>query len=302
MSSPTLLHHFLQRAAQTGPERPFLVHEEERASYGATEASANRVARVLLEEGLVRGDRVALLAGNSRFYVEAYYGILKAGCIAAPLNTAVDGPGLADVLQRCGARALMSGRRLEKATHAAFVAGARPELVLAEDPERMGELVQTRCFGLAERADSVSAEPPALSLSDECVASIVFTSGSTGTPRGATLSHRNLVANTQSIVSYLELQPEDRVLALLPFYYVYGKSLLNTHAAAGGCVAIENRFMYPNTALDTLERESCTGLAGVPSTFAILLNRSTLANRPLAHLRYVTQAGGAMSPTLTRRL
>jgi acyl-CoA synthetase (AMP-forming)/AMP-acid ligase II len=121
-------------------------------------------------------------------------------------------------------------------------------------------------------------------------------------PQGATLSHGAIAANTRSIVQYLELGEDDRVLALLPFYYVYGKSLLNTHACCGGSLAIENRFLYPNVALDTLEREQCTGLSGVPSTFAILLNRSTFAERAMPSLRYVTQAGGAMSPELARRL
>ena len=302
MSSPRLVHHFLERAAQGGPARDFLVHEKERASYGSVEAGANRVARVLIAEGMARGDRVALLAANSRFYVEAYYGTLKAGCIAVPLNTAADGPGLAACLGRCGARALLVGRRFAKPTRAAFLAGAGPDLVLGEEFSQVEGLPGARSFDLAERASGESAEPPGLALHDDDVASIVFTSGSTATPRGATLSHRNLVANTGSIVSYLELRPDDSILALLPFYYVYGKSLLNTHAAAGGRVVIENRFMFPNTALDTLEREACSGLAGVPSTFAILLNRSTLADRALPHLRYVTQAGGAMSPALTRRL
>jgi long-chain acyl-CoA synthetase len=91
-------------------------------------------------------------------------------------------------------------------------------------------------------------------------------------------------------------------MAVLPFHYVYGKSLLNTHVAVGGSVVIENRFMYPQEALDTLEREEATGFSGVPSTFAILLNKSNLASRTLPSLRYVTQAGGAMAPDLTRRL
>jgi acyl-CoA synthetase (AMP-forming)/AMP-acid ligase II len=116
------------------------------------------------------------------------------------------------------------------------------------------------------------------------------------------LSHGNLLANTRSITRYLELEANDRVLCLLPFFYVYGKSLLNTHACVGGSLVLENQFVYPNVALDTLEREACTGLSGVPSTFAILLNRSTFAERKLESLRYVTQAGGAMSKELTRRL
>jgi acyl-CoA synthetase (AMP-forming)/AMP-acid ligase II len=92
------------------------------------------------------------------------------------------------------------------------------------------------------------------------------------------------------------------VFVVLPFHYVYGKSLLNTHVAAGGSVVIENRFLFPQRALDHLDESAATGFSGVPSTFAILLNRSNLADRNLPHLRYVTQAGGAMAPELQRRL
>ena len=133
-------------------------------------------------------------------------------------------------------------------------------------------------------------------------AAIVYTSGSTGRPKGATLRHANIVANTASIVEYLELTPYDRVMVVLPFHYVYGKSLLNTHVAVGGSVVIENGFLFPHKALDTLEKSEATGFSGVPSTFAILLNRSNIASRELPHLRYVTQAGGAMAPQLQRRL
>jgi acyl-CoA synthetase (AMP-forming)/AMP-acid ligase II len=116
------------------------------------------------------------------------------------------------------------------------------------------------------------------------------------------LSHANIVANTSSIVEYLGLSSTDGVLVVLPFHYVYGKSLLNTHVAVGGRVILENRFMFPQEALNTMERREATGFSGVPSSFAILLNKSNIAERELPHLRYVTQAGGAMAPELQRRL
>ncbi|MCA9676701.1 MAG: AMP-binding protein, partial [Myxococcales bacterium] len=178
-------------------------------------------------------------------------------------------------------------------------------IVMAAGPA-MAALGKAAPLGLrlvaAGDADELPAEPLDLALEPDDVASIIYTSGSTGRPRGATLTHGNLVANVRSICAYLELTEDDRVLAVLPFYYVYGKSVLNTAVAVGATVVVENRFQYPNVALDTLERERCTGFAGVPSTFAILVNRSNLAERALTDLRWVTQAGGGMSPALTRRL
>jgi acyl-CoA synthetase (AMP-forming)/AMP-acid ligase II len=116
------------------------------------------------------------------------------------------------------------------------------------------------------------------------------------------LSHRNLVSNTQATVQYLRLTGDDSVLVILPFYYIYGNSLLLTHIATGGHFVIDNRFMYPEVVLDSLEESKATGFAGVPSTFMIALNKSTIAKRELADLKYITQAGGAMAPEVTRRL
>ena len=91
-------------------------------------------------------------------------------------------------------------------------------------------------------------------------------------------------------------------MAALPFYYVYGKTLLNTHFMAGGSVVINNRFAFPNAVVKEMVEKEVTGFAGVPSTFAILMNRSTFTKTHIPTLRYVTQAGGTMAPALTGRL
>jgi acyl-CoA synthetase (AMP-forming)/AMP-acid ligase II len=128
------------------------------------------------------------------------------------------------------------------------------------------------------------------------LAAIIYTSGSTGEPRGVMLSHRNFVANARSIVHYLGLTDSDRAMSILPFYYVYGLSVLHSHLAVGGSVVIDNRFTFPNVVLEAMRQHRVTGFAGVPSTFALLLHRSALESISLPDLRYVTQAGGAMSP------
>ncbi len=91
-------------------------------------------------------------------------------------------------------------------------------------------------------------------------------------------------------------RPADRVMCVLPFYYVYGLSLLHTHLAVGGSLVIENRSAFPNVVLDAMHEHQVTGFAGVPSTFALMLHRSNLDTAALPSLRYVTQAGGGMPP------
>lgn len=300
----SLVHQFLEQQSQANPDAVLAVEGKARTTYGEIELAANRVAWGLIEQGVERGDRVGLLAVNSRQYVESYYGILKAGGIAVALNAAADWKTHRKLLNLCEARGLICGDRLSRRAERLETV-RRLEFILGAASEWEGKLndhPRCRLLDVRNLLTAMNDRRPDVALAETDRAAIVYTSGSTGQPKGVTLTHRNLVANTHSIVEYLRLTSDDRVMVVLPFHYVYGKSLLNTHVAAGGSVVIENRFMFPQKALDTLEATAATGLSGVPSTFAILLNRSNLAERPLPALRYVTQAGGAMAPELQRRL
>ncbi|MBN2508848.1 MAG: AMP-binding protein, partial [Spirochaetales bacterium] len=116
------------------------------------------------------------------------------------------------------------------------------------------------------------------------------------------LSHLNLVSNMRSIAEYLNLSARDRIMMILPHFYIYGLSLVLTHTLVGGSIVLDNRFLYPNVILDTMKETEATGFAGVPSTFSILLSRSTLSDARFPALRYVTQAGGAMPPAVQKEV
>ena len=300
----TLLTDFLETAADRDPDQVCLVEGPDRATYGQVAQGARQTARVLLSEGLGRGDRVALLAANSRFWVESYFGILLAGGVVVPINTAANGRLLGFFLRDAGARMLVLGAGSQRALRGGLDGLQQTLLLLTEGPQHYagGLPPPIRLRDLQAAKVEVDDRPIDAGVTGRDVACIVYTSGSTGRPRGATLTHLNCVTNARAVVRYLRLTPADRVLAVLPFYYIYGKSVLDTHIVSGATVVIENRFLYPQKALDTLGQERCTGFSGVPSSFAILLNRSNFAERRFEHLRYVTQAGGPMSPALTRRL
>jgi len=116
------------------------------------------------------------------------------------------------------------------------------------------------------------------------------------------LRHRNLLANTRSTVEYLELSEHDKIMVVLPFFYSYGNSILLTHIAVGGTLVVNQSFLYPNVILEQMIAEGVTGFSGVPSSFAILLNRSAIRDYSFPQLRYLTQAGAAMSPALAKNL
>lgn len=297
-----LIPDLLAASARKFPDKPALWHKGGWTTYAALDAMAGKVAAFLLEAGIRRGDRVGLLYENSPEYVASHFGILKAGAVNVSLNTETTADTIAHLLADCGAAALIVSRRL--APLAAAAAERLPSLrvVLTDLPAAGSFPARLRTAALEEVFSGPAVALPPCPSVDIDLAAIVYTSGSTGKPKGVMLSHLNLVSNNRSIVEYLGIGPEDRVLSVLPFYYIYGTSLLYTHFSAGGSVVLENRFAYPNVALDTLQQTACTGFAGVPSTFAILLGKSTLKKRRFESLRYVTQAGGAMAPSMQKEV
>jgi acyl-CoA synthetase (AMP-forming)/AMP-acid ligase II len=137
---------------------------------------------------------------------------------------------------------------------------------------------------------------------DATLAQLLYTSGTTGDPKGVMLSHANVAANTDAVIAYLELAPQDTVVSVLPFYYAYGASVLHTHLASGACIVLGPSMVFPIQVLDAVQRHRATGFSGVPSTYVLLLDMLERRGHDLASLRYLTQAGGAMAPAVADRV
>jgi len=299
-----LIPNLLESTAGRFPNKDALWYKQEWMTYAQLETYANRLARALRKLGVKQCDRVALLYENSFYYVIAHFAIFKAGAVSVSLNTETSAQSLAYLLHDCEAKAIFAaGKYLPllaqteaQLSHLEHVFTDRDALAFPPGFTRL------RAAAIEDLWSQGPGDPPSCEVKEADLASLVYTSGSTAKPKGVMLSHQNLVSNAQAVLQYMQLTPEDRVLCVLPFYYIYGTSLLYTHFAAGGSVVIENRFAYPNVALDTLEKTAASGFAGVPSTFAILLTKSTLRRRVFPSLRYVTQAGGAMAPALQKEV
>lgn len=313
MGHTKFVHSFLEDSAVRLPDKDALFASGRWHTYGDLNARANQLAHLLMKRGLQKGDRVALLIENSAEYVVSYYAVLKAGGATVALNTENTADDIGYIAGDCGVRFLIAGYRTaaralipassDPAT-AAFAGNISLEafLIWNGPADLPSGLLGRPVIGLPEAIEAFPGHDAAVRLIDLDIASIVYTSGSTGKPRGAVLSHLNIVANTRSIVDYLGLTPEDRILVVLPFHYIYGKSLLNTHFFVGGSVVVDNRFLYPNVILQTMKDQEVTGFAGVPSTYTILLTRSNLKTSTFPKLRYVTQAGGAMAPSVQKEV
>ena len=292
-AAPPLVHGFLETSAARDPGRTAVVHEGSRASYGDLNAWANRLAHGLAAEGVRPGDRVVLLSENCIAYVVSYYGALKAGAVVASLNSDIKPDALADLIGDLEPRAIVVSPRLERTVRALEASTLRGVTVMVPGSSPRAARPAAPHSPLPA---SLPSHNPGLAIAPSSCAAIIYTSGSAGKPKGVMLSHANIVANTRAIIEYLDLAPSDIQMVVLPFFYVMGKSLLNTHIAVGGTVVINNKFAYPAAVLKQMVEERVTGFSGVPSTYAHLLFKSPLAayRDKLPALRYCSQAGGHM--------
>ena len=295
----TLVPELLAASAARRPDAPAIVDGPRVASYGELDGLTNRFANALARAGVRPHDRVVIALENSIELVAAYLGTMKAGAVAVPLPPGPKSDRLAAALVDCAPAAAVIDAATARAVDATHPLAAVRSLFVA-GRLKPGQVLPRPAMAFDSALIDAGAEPPGAGVNDIDLAAIIYTSGSTGEPRGVMLTHRNIVSNARSIVSYLHLTEDDRVMCVLPFYYVYGLSLLHTHLAVGGSVVLDNRFVFPNIVLRAMKEHAVTGFAGVPSTFALLLHRSELETAVLPALRYVTQAGGAMPVTQIR--
>lgn len=231
-----------------------------------------------LENEFGQNKNILLLSVNNLFFLTAYFAIIKSGNICIPLDPNIE---------------------KENFTYISDI--TCPVLVfMTRDIERKLAPGSKNCIFPDTLIDLKSEKKPVGTKKEfdrETCAEIIFTSGSTGKPKGVMISHKNLIANTESILNYLHLTENDRMLVVLPFYYCYGLSLLHTHVRVGGSIVFNNSFIFIGGVINNLRDHKCTGFAGVPSHFQILLRKSdNFKKTAFPHLRYVTQAGGKLAP------
>lgn len=199
-----------------------------------------------IKSSVGKEQKVLLIANNSLFFVISYLAILKSGNVCVPLNPTTSESIIEFIAKQCESQL-------------AFVHSGYATKFNTLAPTLVDEATQQSIL-----SDTAPVEyKRKKAFPSDQLAAIIYTSGSTALPKGVMLSHRNLRANTTSIVSYLSLTQDDRMLAVLPFYYCYGLSLLHTHLRVGGSLVFNNSFIMLNTVLDDLLNHRCTGFAGV---------------------------------------
>lgn len=252
------------------------VIDKNKISYREIYGGVNYVTYLLQENGCSKENSVLVISDNSVFFIKTYFGIIKNGSICVPVNPTISENDMRYIMDILKIKIVFCQKKYRNKVDKIV---CRDTMVYSEE---------------SIWASKDETNPSGFIDEKEDTALIMFTSGSTSKPKGVMLTHYNLMYNTNSIIEYLKLTKNDRVEVVLPFYYCYGTSLLNTHFRCGGSLVINNRFMFPETVIEDIKKYNCTGFAGVPSTYQILLRMTSIKTAKLHSLRYVTQAGGRL--------
>ncbi|MEV8036096.1 long-chain fatty acid--CoA ligase [Streptomyces sp. NPDC086182] len=263
-------------------ERVAVRHDDDTLTYAGLDDASARVAALLRDRGLLPGDRVAMTMPNVPLFPVLYYGIMRAGGVVVPMNPLLKAREVAFTLRDCGARiALVFPLFAEEVTKAAAETGTD---CLVTDPEAFDALL---------RGHEPMRDTP--DRSDDDAALILYTSGTTGTPKGAELSHRNLASNTLTTSeTLLQVGPDDVLFGGLPLFHAFGQTCgLNTAVAAGATLTLLPRF-DPRSALEIIARDEVTVFLGVPTMYAALLHAELPEGFDTGRLRLAVSGGSAL--------
>ncbi|OCA99344.1 class I adenylate-forming enzyme family protein [Clostridium beijerinckii] len=264
--------------------------DKKNISYSDLYCKVLMISHNIKKINIVKEDKILLISENSPFFIESYFGIIKSGCTCIPLNPTLSKNDIEYIINSCNPKVIFIEKRFLDNMRSLI----NKDIKIVTEETLNNLLLDKECTSNNREEKEIDSK--------NSVAVILFTSGSTARPKGVMLTHHNLCHNTNSIIEYLSLNREDRIEVVLPFYYCFGTSLLHTHLRVGGSLVINNKFMFPETVLDDIEKYECTGFAGVPSNYQILLRKSSIKDRNLKSLRYVAQAGGRLPDSFIKEL
>src|SRR4051794_6213386 len=287
MSSNNLAGILIDTVAEHG-DRPALKLDDTVVTYAQLDEGSARVAAMLAEKGVEPGDRVGVMLPNVPYFAVVYYGILRAGGVAVPMNPLLKGREVKFYVEDAGAKLLFAWGGFEDAARQGADEGGA-ELVLV-NPGEFEELVASHDpdTDVAERADDDTAV-------------LLYTSGTTGAPKGAELTHENLRKNCElSARTLAQATQDDVLLGALPLFHSFGQTCgLNASVSVGACLSMIPRF-HPVKALQIIERDGVTVFQGVPTMYHAMLNADDRDSIDVSSLRACMSGGAAMPVEVMR--
>lgn len=293
------VEQFLRESAERFPEKIALVSDTRRLTYRELDDLSDRLATVLVQHGIKRGERVVIFMDNCWKTVVGIFAVLKAGAVFSPINPTTKANKLAYVMNNCRAAALITQTRQIATARAALTEARSVRLTLVADAPADLSIRGGIDFDEALTGDDELPCYPGITLD---LAMLVYTSGSTGFPKGVMMTHQNVVAAATSITTYLENKPDDIILSVLPISFDYGLYQILMSVKVGATLVLEKSFTFPQAVFQKLAAERVTGFPIVPTMAALILQMKNLQPGAFPHLRYLTNTAAALPPTHIRRL
>ncbi|CAM5672736.1 AMP-binding protein OS=Streptomyces tendae OX=1932 GN=GUR47_30920 PE=3 SV=1 [Streptomyces tendae] len=295
----------LDRAIAAHPGREALVDvpSGRRWTYAEFGAAVDEVARGLLAKGVTKGDRVGVWAVNCPEWVLVQYATARIGVIMVNVNPAYRAHELEYVLRQSGITLLVASLAHKSSDYRAIVEQVRGRCPALRETVYIGDpswdaLIAGAASVPRERAEALAAE-----LSCDDPVNIQYTSGTTGFPKGATLSHHNILNNGYWVGRTVGYTEQDRVCLPVPFYHCFGMVMGNLGATShGACIVIPAPSFEPAATLEAVQRERCTSLYGVPTMFIAELNLPGFASYDLTSLRTGIMAGSPCPVEVMKRV
>ncbi|MDF2679622.1 MAG: long-chain fatty acid--CoA ligase [Brevibacillus sp.] len=282
------LNENLKRSAHDFPDRPAYVFQGESTTYAELDQQVEFLAASLAKRGIGKGDAVALLLDNRPHFVSAYYAILRVGAAVVPMNPVYTPREIEYIMSNSKAKAVIALSALEP-----VLSGMKDQL---SDLEL---LIYTEAAGdeltvdqLIQEQETQYDEPE---RDENDLAVILYTSGTTGQPKGAMLSHKNMDSNAEAMGTLFELEPDDRMVAVLPMFHVFCMTVcLNGPIRSGATILIVQRF-HPVEVVNVIRDQKASCFAGVPTMYNYMLQLPTATRADFATIR-VCCSGGASMP------
>jgi long-chain acyl-CoA synthetase len=297
-----LMHKFFEETVARHPDRLALVCEERRLNYAEVGAQVMRVASLLQQRGIKSGDRVAIFLDNSVEFSVTVFAVLRIGAVFIPVNPLTKHEKLTYILNNARASGLVTQASLSRVW--AGTLAETPSVHTCVVASMSGDSANMPNCCLPYPLDEANQNHLHIdiAITEQDIACILYTSGTTGEPKGVMLTHLNMVSAMRSVMAYIDLRQQDVILCVLPLAFGYGLYHLFMAARLGATLVLETSFAFPIKILERMAEERVSVFPGVPAMYAQLLSVKELGAFDLSSLRILTNAAAALPEEHIRRL
>lgn len=290
-----LLGEALLNSAARNPSKTAVIFDNKEYTYSEFRESALKIATYLVSVGLKKGDRVAVFLNNSWENVISIFGISLAGGVFIVINPQTKADKLQYILRNSGARILISGNILSNTLSKALDSnGIIENLILSDGSDKINlhASVSIRSFEDILTDEITGTILPGVIPVD--LAALIYTSGSTGFPKGVMMTHQSMVFTCWSLIEYLRLSEDERIILLLPLAFDYGLYQLLMTVTIGGTLILEHSFSFPATIYKRIELYQPTVFPGVPTMYAMMINTHKQTGLSFNCIEKVTNTASAL--------